>query len=259
MSLTFGMSPRGCVLTYVGLLLAIGLLLPVVQKVRLAAARIVCQNNLKQIGLAAHSVRDTYNHFPTGTVPNAALAPNERLSLFVAILPYVEAGPVWPFVLTERWDSPTNADVTARLTYRILHCREWQLANPDVPVVGPLAITNYVGVAGVGADAATRPASALGNGVFGYDRTTKQEDIPDGLENTALFFETAHELGPWARGGPSTVRALAPDAPTFGGIHKRGQNVLLADGSVRFLKDADSGVLAALATVAGGEEVVADW
>src|SRR5256885_70896 len=68
----------------------IGLLVPAVQKVREAAARTQCQNNLKQIGLAVHNYEGTYKRFPpAGVYPTAATA-NDAWSVHAVILPFIE-------------------------------------------------------------------------------------------------------------------------------------------------------------------------
>src|SRR5205823_2863167 len=67
----------------------IALLVPAVQKVRDAAARIQCQNNLKQIGLALHNFHGTNKAFPLGNwKPNA-------FSVHSQLLPYVEQAPLY--------------------------------------------------------------------------------------------------------------------------------------------------------------------
>jgi prepilin-type N-terminal cleavage/methylation domain-containing protein/prepilin-type processing-associated H-X9-DG protein len=74
----------------------IGLLLPAVQKVREAAARVKCQNNLKQLALACHDCHDTNGRFPpmSGTFGGAYFAP-----VFFHLLPFVEEGNVYQMAM----------------------------------------------------------------------------------------------------------------------------------------------------------------
>src|ERR1700757_1706629 len=71
----------------------IGLLVPAVQKVRQAAARIQCENNLHQIGLGLHMYNDSYQKLPAGWITSVTNnGPSPGWSWSVLILPYIEQG-----------------------------------------------------------------------------------------------------------------------------------------------------------------------
>src|SRR5215472_2595262 len=87
----------------------IGLLLPAVQKVREAAARTQCQNNLKQMGLAAHNLHDTYSYLPPALgflapVNNPYAAEKSNVPYgnpFWFLLPFIEQQNLWNNTIAE--------------------------------------------------------------------------------------------------------------------------------------------------------------
>lgn len=244
-----------------------GLLLTGVQRVREAAAREKCRGNLAYLSLAVHSWSQSAGSI-AGTVSLPAVPPDRRLSWLVEILRYAEQGPLY-----ERFDLtlPADNDRNRAMADRALQMFECPMF-PD----RRRAVTSYVGVAGVGADAAELPAGHPRAGVFGYERKTRvtRDGIPDGLSTTLLIVETAHDPSHWAIGGPGTVRPFVPDQSPyicdgrpFGGLHAEGflmrsglMNAAMADGSIHTLRHTiDPAVLEALATANGREALPAEW
>ncbi len=182
--------------------LLIGLLLPAVQKVREAAGRASCQNNLKQLGLALHHHHDARGGFPAGlTVSGSDNLELGTFGGFVPLLPYLEQDN-W----IRRWDpnaawyEPPNASIVG-VEVKVFYCpsnRTGGVVDMSflVPVAGrPLpnpAAADYL--LSKGANAAlcgTAQVPAGGRGVFDVNTRTRLTDIADGTSSTFAVGEGA--------------------------------------------------------------------
>jgi prepilin-type N-terminal cleavage/methylation domain-containing protein/prepilin-type processing-associated H-X9-DG protein len=130
----------------------IGLLLPAVQKVREAAARMKCSNNLKQIGLGFHNFHDANGKFPNGGRQDCyGTAFRTRWCWMYQILPYVEQDNL--YVLT---DNPT----VKRSMIPIYHCPSKRRPT----IFNNFMLTDYVGAAGLTWEANASNVTTLYNG-----------------------------------------------------------------------------------------------
>ncbi len=98
----------------------IGLLLPAVQKIREAANRMKCSNNLKQHGLAMHNYNDTNGYLPGNIRQSAASTVRVRWTTF--LLPYFEQDNIYKtYNQTVNWSDPANASAVA-LRLKVMEC-----------------------------------------------------------------------------------------------------------------------------------------
>ncbi len=231
----------------------VALLLPAVQQAREAARRTQSKNNLKQMGLAMHNYHDVYNRFPEGTVPNDQLKPDERLSWAYAILPYIELPELHRQLDGGKgWNANENlAGVQTLVPVFQNPAQPGARQNPSS--------SDYVAMAGVGADAALLENRDPKAGIFGYNRVCRMRDITDGTSNTIMLTEASKPTTSFLAGGRETIRGFSQspylNGPDGIGSPFRGVvQVLLADGSVRAISvDIDEKVLEGMATKAGGE------
>lgn len=256
----------GVVVVVIILVLFAGMGVVYVQRTRVEADMLRCQNHLREIGLfsarpAVGAAPNPHlrNAVPAGTIDTSAAKPTDRLSWYATAIPWLDQKLLPEADLFARidrhqpWNSATNAEA-ARLKLPMLLCP----GLPPTVVPNEPAPTSYFGTSGLGVDAAAlriRKADLrLGNfgdwqlwaippeaGCFRYDAPTPFEAIEDGLAQTIMIGEREPSPGPWLQGGPATVRGYdtSANAPPpigfggqFGGGHPAAANFAFADGHV---------------------------
>jgi prepilin-type N-terminal cleavage/methylation domain-containing protein len=166
----------------------IGLLLPAVQKVREAAARAKCSNNLKQLGLACHNFHDTNGHLPPGVLTVAGGGvPDDSWAWGTLILPYVEQGNLYNQlnpVLNPPNRAPQSNNPLTQTPLSVFRCPSDANSNNLNVWYDNYSMSNYVinrAVCG--------PADGTVGGASGTPFNMTLVGITDGSSNTILIGE----------------------------------------------------------------------
>ncbi len=273
------------------LALAAGLTLAGIQRVRAAAARTQCLNNVHQLGLAVHGYHGVHNRLPTGvTATDDKTQPQPYQNWQARLLPHLEQTELWNRTLAAYvadpvfWHHPphTPAGTVVKaflcpMDGRTLTPQTHKQPTGDVTY----GYTAFLGVIGY------NPAQR--DGLLYYGSKHSFADVTDGTSNTLLAGERPPSadliLGWWYAGwgqskdgdgdGVLGVRSRNrdrfPECPTdrqhfgpgkvsnncdafhFWSLHPGGAHFLFADGSGRFLTYSADPWLPALASRAGGE------
>ena len=201
----------------------IGLLLPAVQKVREAANRMKCSNNLKQLGLAVHNHDSATGKLPSGWMSNGG-PPYTGLpdyffswSALAQLNPYLEQEVIYNRMdLKQPIYMPPTYNVTAANQFAVQQVVKLFLCPSDkqqpvsvaygMPVIGP---TNYAACLGSGTTNGGAPFGSPinANGMFQAVKPLRFADVSDGLSNTGCMSEST--LGD----GPENVSGPAPAGP----------------------------------------------
>ena len=171
----------------------IGLLLPAVQKVREAAARTTCVNQLKNISLAVGNFEGTFGKFP-GLSTNMSAVPADQYngSLFTQILPYIEQEALQKLLIsTTALATATGNNTYAKTAIKILTCPSDTSVSNGVLPNGTQGATSYVpnsevfGNSNAGGTATASAANCALKSTYNMGSLSNR----DGTSNTITFFE----------------------------------------------------------------------
>jgi prepilin-type processing-associated H-X9-DG protein/prepilin-type N-terminal cleavage/methylation domain-containing protein len=276
--------------------LLVGIILPAIQSARETSFRARCQNNLRQLGLAAHTYHDLHGVLPKGHRQFAGTSPDPMYASgwLLSLLPYLEQDAVYQTAVAAYhadpvpFDNPPHVGMTTVLP--VLLCpSDGRITEPQIAPIQKylVAFTSYVGVAGT--------QCRKQDGVLYNDSQVRFADVTDGTSTTLLGGErppsSDFQYGWWYAGdgqdgsgsaefilgvlepnllpvtsgspcGPGSY-SFAPSNFSdpcgkfhYWSPHSGGANFLFVDGAVHFLSYDAQTVLPALATRAGNEPVM---
>jgi prepilin-type N-terminal cleavage/methylation domain-containing protein/prepilin-type processing-associated H-X9-DG protein len=186
------------VIAIIGVL--IGLLLPAVQKVREAANRAKCGNNLKQIGIALHHYHDTQSSFPPAYVELYPLT--DRATWQVLILPFIEQDNLFKtYDPNETTGGGEDNFFLNKTQVKLYKCPSDVDLPPKIyppnPDLGPWALGNYLCNNGLGPMRSDwKPETSVEKpGVFMVNSKTRIADLTDGTSTTMLISECLNVPG----------------------------------------------------------------
>jgi prepilin-type processing-associated H-X9-DG protein len=202
------------------------------------------QKNLQELGIGLHNFHDTYGQFPGPAILSKKNG-KPLLSWRVAILPFIGENELYKeFKLDEPWNSPHNI--------KLLDKMPKVFTSPGAKTrKGHLTFYQAL----VGKNAAWQmipdPKAMLGA------RGARIANFADGTSNTILLVESGDAV-PWTQPAEITYELVLPLKL---GWHKQGFNVLMADGSARFVNRhvVLEVTLRAAITPNGGEVLGPDW
>jgi prepilin-type N-terminal cleavage/methylation domain-containing protein len=219
------------VIAIIGVL--IGLLLPAVQKVRAAADRVKCMNNLKQIGLALHNYHSAYGRLPPGVARFGRGQPSNATYWSYFILPYIEQDNVYesiPIVKQPNW-SKGDYLVAAEAKVPIFRCPSSTDEDTYVTTSGGSIFYRYpISYAAVASGSLGNPESLWGAGENAYNFDDGAYVTTGGFNNWGTFKGTLYRRdGTFFHNSKTTL----PEVSTLKGT----SNIAAIGERVRFITD----------------------
>jgi prepilin-type N-terminal cleavage/methylation domain-containing protein/prepilin-type processing-associated H-X9-DG protein len=282
----------------------IGLAIPAIHKVREAANRTVCKNNMRQVGLGLLNFEATEGRLPLGVKIDDIHSGGPGITWVVSLLPYLEKEDVYrkidfraPVAAGDIWTHTANSMAADAVTANIiptLRCPSDGVGGPISQfAAGTWSRSNYLAFFGddsIGGDG--------NHAAFGVNYGARMSDIADGTTNTMLvgeyltgvpqsqstedprgvfWLDRAGSSNIYTRFTPNTpisdifregecysaaklnlpcgsAKQEALNSASSRSRHAGGVNVIMADGSVRFVgNDVSQAAWSAMVTTAGGE------